>query len=402
MELECVGDVVSDKNIMLNSSFTEEQDSSFVSSNNKNTESVVFGPLDPGYGVTVGNSIRRVLLSSIPGLGLVGFKIKGVNNVFSSIDGAHEDVKYIVINMKKMIFKSNLNEFTMSLKAKDGQVTAGMFSLVINREKISFDSLNSAKDEDLSDDLNFDESESSSDNLDSEESNENETNDDSSKEVESSDIADELDDSDLSVEILNPDQHICHLSKDTEIEIEIFVKLGKGYASSNSLDIPDGFIKVDASFSPIRRVACEISNVRVGQRTDYDQLTLNVETNGTVQSSVAVNKSCSILRDLFDELMNQNQSEKSVVDQDDTVDERWSHEISSALNLSNRAQNLIDALEFVYIGDLVISNEKRLLSVAGYGKKTISEIKDSLYANYKFYLETKIDNWETIRPKGVL
>lgn len=346
-------------------------DNNHVNVGSKNR--VVFGPLEPGYGATVGNSIRRVLLSSVPGLGLVGFKIKGVNNIFSSIDGVKEDVRYIAINLKKIIFQSHLNEFIMSLHAKGGEVTAGMFSIVDRREKIAFDALVS--------EMEIDGSDSDSDNEGGIQDNGRHS----------------------AVQILNPDQHICQLSSGAEIEIEIFVKLGRGYVSTDFLDAPEDFIKVDAAFSPIRRVAYRVENVRVGQRTDYDQLVLEVETDGSIESSDAVNKACMILRDVFADLMNQsNHFEQCSIETEEVIDERWTHEIVSALNLSNRAQSLMSALNLVYIGDLVTASEKQLFSIPGYGKKTVSEIKDSLYANYKFYLDTGISNWNKIRPKGVL
>ncbi|QEK38718.1 DNA-directed RNA polymerase subunit alpha [Candidatus Cytomitobacter primus] len=303
----------------------------------QNSNEYVFGPLEPGYGITFGNAVRRILLSSIKGLGLVGFKIKGVNNIFSSINGVSEDVEYIAVNLKKIVFKSDLEEFSMTLNAKGGKVDASMFDSVPG------------------------------------------------------------------VEILNPEQYICNLSDSADISIEIFVQSGKGYVSSDMLEVPEGFIKLDSAFSPIERVSYNVKDMRVGQKTDYDQLSFNIKTNGSVDSYDALMKAFKILKDQSVDLMEKDDASDEEVEEVEVIaDARWNDEIASSLQLSKRAQNVISNLKFIYIGDLITATEKDLFSVAGCGRTTVDEIRSVLQSKYKFDLDTKIEDWSEIRPKGMV
>ncbi len=295
-----------------------------------------FGPLNPGFGQTLGQALRRILLSSIEGLGLVGIKIDGVNNRFSSISGVLEDVEGIIINSKKIIFKSDLSEFVANVNVSGPcVVTAGMLDEIPG------------------------------------------------------------------VEILNPDQYICTLSDSSEISMKLAVKVGKGYVSHKEIEISDDFIALDVAFNPVTRVSYKSTDTRVGQKTDFNQLELTIDTNGSLDSKDALSQASKILESSA-KIFNSDEAVEEIVVQDEKyVDDRL-FELVSSLGLTKRAKGAVDALELVYVGDLVSITEKKLLSTPRCGAQTLQEIKAVLESNYGFSLGTEIEEWSEVRPKDMV
>ena len=196
-------------------------------------------PLDRGYGTTLGNALRRVLLASIPGAAATSVRFEGVRHEFTAVPGAREDVNDVILNLKQVVFKMNGTAMgaTITLKKKGpGRVTAGDFELP---EEVS---------------------------------------------------------------VLNPDQHIAELTKDAVLDMDVLVAMGRGYMPAQYPDLEDeddiGILPIDAVFSPIKKVRYEVSDARVGQRTDYDRLVFEVTTNGTVRPEEAISYAAKLLRDL--------------------------------------------------------------------------------------------------------
>ncbi len=295
-----------------------------------------FGPFEPGYGQTVGHALRRVLLSSISGLGLVGVKIVGVSNRFSPIDGINIDVEDVLLNLKKIVFKSTLEEFTMRLNVNElGDVTASMI-----------------------DDI-------------------------------------------PAVEILNPEQYICTLSKNVSLSLELIVKLGKGYVAYSDVDVPEGYIALDVVFSPVTRVVWDSIDTRVGQKTNYNKLEITVDTNGSIEAKDALSQASKILISSL-QTFNTDEPAKSEEIQEEAayVDQRYL-DLLSSLTLSTRAKGAIEFLKLVYVGDLVTMTEDDWRGTPQCGKKTLEEIKNVLETNYGFSLGTEIENWSEVRPKNM-
>ena len=290
-----------------------------TSSDGGRTASVVAEPLERGFGVTLGNALRRILLSSLQGAAITSVHIDGVLHEFSSIAGVREDVTDVVLNIKSIALRMHgEGPKRMRLKAEGpGEVTAGMI----------------------------------------------ETGHD--------------------IEIMNPDLVICTLDRDAKVSMEFTVETGKGYVASSqnrAEDAPIGLIPVDAVFSPVRRVAYKIENSRVGQVTDYDKLTLTVETNGAVTPEDSVALAARILQDQLQLFINFEEP-------------RAAEEVSHApempfnknllrkvdeLELSVRSANCLKNDNIVYIGDLVQKSEQEMLRTPNFGRKSLNEIKEIL------------------------
>ncbi len=288
----------------------------------------------PGYGTTLGNSLRRVLLSSLPGVAITGVKIKGVQHEFSTIPHISENVVQIILNLKQIRFKLHTDKpVTATLKAKGEQE--------IKAEKIKTGSL---------------------------------------------------------LEIINKDAHIAFLNdKKAELEMEIEVEPGLGYLPTeerkkNKLEV--GKIAIDAIFSPVRKVNYSIDNMRVGERTDYDKLKINIETDGTISPKDAFLKASKILVDHFKifTLIQENKKEsKKIVsvkkekkvkkDKKNKV-EKTEKEIVKIkiedLNLSPRVTSSLVAAKIKTVGGLIRKSENDLKELEGLGKKGITEIRRSL------------------------
>ncbi len=294
---------------------------------------VTVEPLERGFGLTLGNSLRRVLLSSLQGAAATSIKINGVLHEFSSIDGVREDVTLIILNVKNIAFIAH-SEGARKLNLKvEGpcEVTAGMIS---------------------------------------------ETSE---------------------VEIANPDLPICTLSAGTTLEMEINVDTGKGYrpaAQNRHEDDPIGVIPVDSIFSPVRRVSYKVEDTRVGQITDYDKLVLDVETDGTVSPEDAVAFSARILQDQLNVFVNFEEPEVTIVEEekDELPFSRHLLRKVEELELSVRSANCLKNDNIVYIGDLVQKTESDMLRTPNFGRKSLNEIKEVL-TNMGLYLGMKVEEW---------
>lgn len=277
-------------------------------------------PLERGYGTTLGNSLRRVLLSSIPGSAITTVKIEGVLQEVSSVPGVYEDVTDIVLNLKEIVVKLN----------KQGPV-----QLYLNKSGPG--------------------------------------------EVTAADIEDNSE-----VEILNPEHHIATLEKEGSLSMEITVDQGRGYVPAERLeneDLPIHTIAMDAVFTPIRRVKYRVENTRVEEITDYDKLILEIWTNGTVSPEDALSQAAKTLRDhvsVFvtmdeDEAQAEDDSEESEIPVNPnllkTVDE---------LELSVRSYNCLKAANIASVAELVQRSESEMLKYRNFGKKSLTEIRELL------------------------
>ena len=281
----------------------------------------VVKPLEKGYGVTLGNSLRRVLLSSLTGSAVVAVRFEGVDHEFSYINGVSEDVTDIILNIKQVNIRYLGEEDTViSLKAQGpGVVTAA-------------------------------------------------------------DIETKGD-----VEILNPDQVICTLNEEASINFEMIVRYGRGYVAADMTmkdSLPVGFLPVDAIFAPIRRVAYNVADARVGQDTDYDKLVLEIWTNGAVRPDDALAYSAKILKEQLTSFINFDESEDleekaPEVEEAPKLNEHLFKTVD-ALELSVRAANCLENANIKYIGELVTRTEADMLKTKNFGRKSLNEIKDIL------------------------
>ena len=281
-------------------------------------------PFEAGYGHTIGNSLRRLLLSSLEGAAITSIKIEGVSHEFASIPGVVEDVTDIILNLKKVLLKSHSREaHVVYLSAnKEGPVTAA-------------------------------------------------------------DIK-----SDQVVEVLNPDQHICTLDKKMRFEGELEVKVGRGFCPAEQNKKPDqpiGIIAIDSLFSPVRRVRYTVENTRVGQRTDYDKLILETWTDGRITPEDALVQASNILRHHLDVFCDYD---KSMVIEFEEAEERVSAEQAklrkilnmsvNEIELSVRAANCLNNANITTVGQLAMKTEAEMLKYRNFGKKSLNEIKDKL------------------------
>lgn len=278
-------------------------------------------PFERGYGMTVGNSLRRVLISSIEGTAPTSVKIAGVAHEFSTIKGIVEDVPQIILNLKKLILKSHFkNPKPMFLKVdKKGAVTAKDFK------------------------------------------------------------------TDETVEILNPDLHIATLTKKTKLEMQLEVSRGRGYvpAERNKKEnSPIGVMPLDAVFSPVKRVNCSVVNTRVGQITDYDKLILEICTNGSIDPKEALLYASNILQRHLDIFVEFGELPEEITEEEESKEEK---EIQEKLNmpiteleLSVRSSNCLREAKIKTIGDLVKKTEMEMLKYRNFGKKSLTEINKIL------------------------
>jgi len=299
--------------------------------NKNNITKFTIMPLERGYGVTIGNALRRVLISSIHGTAVVAFKIAGVFHEFSSIIGVKEDVLNVILNLKSIIMQSNTEERVVLRLNKKGPcvVTAGMI-----------------------------------------EPNEH-------------------------IEILNPDQVICTLATGAVLDMEIFCDFGKGYvsAASNESLFPVGTIKIDALFSPVQQVSYSVERTRIGQITDYDKLIMIIQTNGAIAPEVAIRLASHIIKDqlqifgIFEEFQEDKIASSTELPFNPVLLKKVDE-----LELSVRSQNCLKCDNIIYIGDLVIKTESEMLKTPNFGRKSLNEIKEILVGmNVEFGM--KIPNW---------
>lgn len=299
---------------------------------NANKAKIVVEPLERGFGLTLGNALRRVLLSSLQGGAVSAIKIDGVLHEFSVIPGVREDVTDIVLNIKELAVAVH-SEMTKTLTLKaEGPcvVTAAMI----------------------------------------------ETGHD--------------------VEIKNPDHVICTLDAGAKINMELTVTTGKGYvsaANSTLTDAPIGLIAVDAIYSPVKKVSYKVENTRVGQITDYDKLTLVVETNGVVSPEDAVALSARILQDQLKPFINFDEPENETEDirEELPFNKNLLRKVDE-LELSVRSANCLKNDNIIYIGDLVQKTEAEMLRTPNFGRKSLNEIKEVL-AKMGIHLGMETPGW---------
>ena len=291
-------------------------------------------PLERGFGHTLGNALRRVLLSSIPGAAIIEVEIDGVLHEYTTLEGLQEDVIEVLLNLKDVALRlHNLDETTLTLSKKGkGVVTAADIKV------------------------------------------------------------------DHNVEIVNPEHVICHLTKDIALNMRLKVARGVGYQPATSRRRPDeesrpiGRLQLDASFCPVRRVAYEVDSARVEQRTDLDKLVLDIETNGTIDAEEAVRKAAEILQDQLTVFGDFTRRESEATKADKAgVDPVLLRPIDD-LELTVRSANCLKAESIYYIGDLVQRTEVELLKTPNLGKKSLTEIKDVLFSR-GLSLGMKLENW---------
>ncbi|MBE9604212.1 DNA-directed RNA polymerase subunit alpha [Acetobacteraceae bacterium H6797] len=294
---------------------------------------VIAEPLERGFGMTLGNALRRVLLSSLQGAAVTAIRIDGVLHEFSSLQGVREDVTDIVLNIKKLAIRMQGDGVKrLALTATGpGEVTAGQIQT-------------------------------------------------------SGDI-----------EVANPDLVICTLDDGATLSMELTVATGKGYvpASENRPeDAPIGLIPVDAIYSPVRRVAYKVEPTRVGQRTDFDKLVMTVETDGTVAPEDAVALAARILQDQLQLFINFDEPRERKVEevQDDLPFNRNLLRKVDELELSVRSANCLKNDNIVYIGDLVQKTEQEMLRTPNFGRKSLNEIKEVL-ASMGLSLGMTVSGW---------
>jgi len=286
-------------------------------SNKKGT--LIAEPLERGFGLTLGNAIRRVLLSSLQGAAITSVKIKGVVHEFSTIPGVKEDLTDILLNLKSVAVKVHSPGLKkMYIKSSgSGEIRAGNFE------------------------------------------------------------------TDSETEIMNPDQLIMTLDSNADIEIEANIETGKGYVSAEVAEDENkviGEIKLDAMFSPVIRASYKVENSRVGQVTDYDKLIFEVETNGVITPDDAIALASRILQDQLQPFINFDEPE---IQQDQSAAEKLSFNSNllkkvEELELSVRSANCLKNDNIIYIGDLVQKSESEMLRTPNFGRKSLNEIKEVL------------------------
>jgi len=280
-------------------------------------------PFETGYGHTVGNSLRRVLLSSLEGAAITSVKIDGAMHEFTTIEGVAEDVTDIVLNLKKIKFKAHSREPQMLLLStnKEGQVTAGDITLNQN------------------------------------------------------------------LEIINPEQLICTLDKKKKLDMEFEVKIGRGFCpgdENKKQDQPIGVVAIDSLFSPVARVRYNVESARVGQRTDYDRLILEIWTDGRIIPDDALVQASAILQHHLDVFVGYDKNAiefEEVVDTQDEERLRMKKLLNMSVNeieLSVRAANCLNNANITTVGQLAMKTEQEMLKYRNFGKKSLNEIKEKL------------------------
>ena len=302
-------------------------------SDDKSYAKIIAEPLEKGYGLTLGNSLRRILLSSIRGTAVTSIQIDGVLHEFTSIKGIREDVTDIVLNVKSLALKSSAQ----------------------GNKKLILDAKGPG-------------------------------------EIKASNITPLAD-----VEILNPDLVICNLDENTNFHMEMNVSSGKGYVPAvlnKPEEPPLGLIPIDSLFSPVKKVSYSISTAREGKALDYDKLTMEVETNGSISAEDAVAYSARIFQDQLGMFVNFDEPAEVVVREKPTEPEFNKNLLRKVdeLELSVRSMNCLKNDNIIYIGDLVQKSEGEMLRTPNFGRKSLNEIKEVL-TGMSLYLGMEIPNW---------
>jgi len=291
------------------------------SSATENYSRFIIEPLERGYGTTLGNCLRRVLLSSIQGAAVVSVRIKGCQHEFSTISGVYEDVTEIILNIKSIRVRMHADEMrTLTLKANSkGKLTAGMFE------------------------------------------------------------------GDADVEILNPDLHLCELTDDIDFELQVDIDSGRGYNVADLNKRPDTSaetIYVDSLFSPVTKVSYRVENTRVGQKTDYDRLILEITTDGSITPEDALSHAAKLFKDHLQLFIHMD--EEVLVEEEPEEDEetiRIRNLLKTRVDemeLSVRSSNCLRAANIQTLGDLVTKTEAEMLKYRNFGRKSLNEINSIL------------------------
>ncbi|BCD96157.1 DNA-directed RNA polymerase subunit alpha [Marinagarivorans cellulosilyticus] len=299
-----------------------------------NRAKVVLEPLERGFGHTLGNALRRILLSSMPGCAITEVEIEGVQHEYSAVEGVQEDVIEILLNLKNVALTlEGKDSVTLSLSKKGpGVVTAGDIQV------------------------------------------------------------------DQSVEIKNPDLVIANITGDVSLNMQLIVARGRGYQPADARVVDEeenrtiGRLQLDASYSPVRRLAYSVESARVEQRTDLDKLVLDLETNGTLDPEEAIRRAATILQQqlaVFVDLEGEKEAEPEK--KEDQIDPVLLRPVDD-LELTVRSANCLKAENIYYIGDLIQRTEVELLKTPNLGKKSLTEIKDVL-ASRGLSLGMRLENW---------
>jgi len=284
-----------------------------------------FRPLEPGYGITVGNAIRRILLSSLEGFAITGIKIEGVDHEFATIDGVVEDVTDLILNLKQVRFKQQI----------DGTNTEKVNLSVSGQDKLT---------------------------------------------------AGDIGKFTSAFQVLNPDLVICTMERSVKIQMELTIDKGRGYVPSEENrveDAPVGFIPIDSIFTPIKNVNYSIENYRVEQKTDYEKLVIDIESDGSVHPKEALKEAATILIQHFmlfsDEKIALETEVKSAVEEFDEDSLHMRQLLKTKLidmDLSVRALNCLKAADVETLGELVQFNKNDLLKFRNFGKKSLTELDE--------------------------
>jgi DNA-directed RNA polymerase subunit alpha len=295
----------------------------------------VLQPLERGFGVTIGNSFRRVLLSSLPGLAITAVKISGVKHEYSSIEGVKEDVYEIILNLKEVRFKQveQTSGVIHVTKTEEGTLTAR-----------------------------------------------------------------DIDEATSEFDVLNPDQLIASLSEGAEVDMELHVGRGRGYLPAEESDIADdedvNLMPIDAIFTPIKNVKYNVENVRVGQRTDYEKLVMDIITDGSINPKEALTIAGKILKEHIEKFITEEIDEPFTQEEEevDAEKQRIANLLKTSiedLNLSVRSYNCLKSANINTIGELVSRDEQDLLKFRNFGKKSLAELVEVIEdKNLHFGMDT--------------
>jgi DNA-directed RNA polymerase subunit alpha len=294
---------------------------------------VVAEPLERGFGLTLGNALRRVLLSSLQGAAITTVHIDGVLHEFSSIPGVREDVTDIVLNIKEIALRQHSEGVKRMVLKKEGPAVAVAADIEASSE----------------------------------------------------------------IDILNPDHVICTLDEGASIRMEFTTDTGKGYVPAERNrpeDAPIGLVPVDSLFSPVRKVSYRVENTREGQILDYDKLTMDIETDGSIKPDDAVALAARILQDQLAIFVNFEEPRKEVVEEEQPELEFNATLLKKVdeLELSVRSANCLKNDNIVYIGDLIQKTEAEMLRTPNFGRKSLNEIKEVL-AGMGLHLGMEVPNW---------
>ena len=303
---------------------------------------VTLEPLERGFGHTLGNTLRRILLSTMPGCAITEVQIDNVLHEYSTMEGVQEDVIDILLNLKGVAVRLHQGDSAVVRLSKEGggTVTAGDFQ--------------------RSDD----------------------------------------------VEVVNPDHPICTLNQDGSIRLEAKVTRGRGYMPVEHTGEEEeesrtiGVLRLDASYSPMRRVAYQVENARVEQRTDLDRLVLDIESNGTIEPEEAIRRAATILKQQLDVFVDLEGAEGDAAAEEeaDEIDPKLLRPVDD-LELTVRSANCLKAEHIYYIGDLIQRTEVELLKTPNLGKKSLTEIKDVL-AQHGLSLGMRLETWPPASLRG--